>query len=188
MRAFAIASLLVLSALPCAAKGRGEERPRFGWVEPEEVPFELGLAPSLELGPLPSAELPEVPEDSLLPPLEMAHEAIVPPHAAIVGRSRGAMLDRCRFRMRSVALIGHGASPDGRPEACRLLSYVRRMRIRETSLRRRTGLRIRFEKVAIRALPEGYRSFNIYFRGAAPISTLPMAPARRQRSYYGAVR
>lgn len=58
--------------------------------------------------------------------------------------SRGAMLDRCRMRMRDVTQIGEGASPDGRPATCRLLSFIRRQRFREAAGRRRRPLRLRF--------------------------------------------
>jgi len=54
---------------------------------------------------------------------------------------RGALLDRCRMRMRRVLEIGHNASPDGRPAACRLLSFLRPWRTKYAFLRRRSRVR-----------------------------------------------
>lgn len=54
---------------------------------------------------------------------------------------RGALLDRCRMRMRRVLEIGRKASPDGRPTACHLLSFLRPWRAKYALLRRRSRVR-----------------------------------------------
>ncbi len=59
----------------------------------------------------------------------------------------GVARERCRPQMRNVLRIGHGASPDGRPESCRLFSFVRRWRMRDAMIgafRRRELPRLRF--------------------------------------------
>jgi hypothetical protein len=132
-----LGALLYLGASPCRAE-RFELSP-------------LLELPQIELSLVPRLEEPQIEEPQL--PLTM-REATVPPHLVMVGRVRGAMLDRCRARMRSVVLIGHGASTDGRPDTCRLLSFVGRTKYRERAMKRRAGVRSRFLTMSIDAMPE----------------------------------
>jgi hypothetical protein len=173
-----IGSWLCLSAYPCRAEGRIHEQ--LAIVEPGPEP---ASAQSFELSLVPQLEMPEVEEPEA--PLAM-HEATVPPHLVMIGRSRGAMLDRCRGRMRNVSLIGHGASTDGRPDTCRLLSFVGMQKNRERAMARRAGVRTRFSSVTVEDVPELPRfappfaslvtSHTLYAPRASAPGRLPPAP------------
>ena len=107
--------------------------------EPEHRYMKLGasLVSPLELASLEPGWSSDSPSDDIQPLAPIIHTAAGAP-------LRGALLDQCRFRMRKVRNIGKGASPDGRPTSCRLLSFAGRQGFRDRAALRRRGLRLRF--------------------------------------------
>ncbi len=111
-----IVSLLVLPG----ATSQADERALF-----------MREAPGRETAPSFARESDEPLGSISLDPLPV-HQVSVP-EAALYEQ----IIEQCRSYRRNLSKIGRDASPDGRPQTCRLISFMRRQRWRDAMARRR---------------------------------------------------
>lgn len=103
--------------------------------------FALSTAASAE--PIARLALHEIeepsPELALDGPLDLLEPLPSRPNGSEVPESRlyERVIEQCRSFRRNLSKIGKDASPDGRPQTCRLISFMRRQRWRDAMGRRR---------------------------------------------------
>jgi len=156
--------------------------PRTGALSPPSAPSPNGINFDLALD-----EIELIEEELNGQPMALGMRAPLMASLDML-RPTGLARERCRPQMRNLLRVGHGASPDGRPEVCRLSSFLRRIRMKEAPLRRRAGLQLRFrlDGPLARRAPGRYGPGPMFgpSSGAAPTAERRYSPPSHPAHYW----